>query len=168
MNENTYEMDSQSDFDTMVEFSSTSEIPTENLITWAIGFMVPMLMITVVIYVFYSFCLYKIAKKLNQDKPWIAWIPIAQFVVLLKGANLSPWIALGFLALIIPIVNFIVGIGAIILLAYCFMKVGEKLGYPTWVGLFVILPLGNIIIPAIFAFSGKGKAQASAQQSSKK
>src|SRR6266508_583642 len=61
-------------------------------------FFVAMIML-VVMYVYMAVCLQTIAKKTNTENPWLAWIPIANIILMLNIAHKPLW---WFLLMLIP------------------------------------------------------------------
>lgn len=62
------------------------------------------------LYLFYSYCIYFIAKNLGEITAWFAFIPFFNFGVLLRMANMSIWWMFG---LFIPLLNIFIVIKAI-------------------------------------------------------
>jgi len=103
------------------------------------------LIIGLVFYLFFSACLYAIAKKLEVPTPWLAWIPLVQiwtFVVAAKGTDGQP--VLWLIGLIVPLVGAFIGI-------YLWMCITENMGRNKWLGLLTILPIVNLIFMAWLA-----------------
>ncbi len=108
------------------------------------------LIISVGIYVYSSLCMAFIAQKTNQGPLWMAWVPIAQLLLMFKVANLSYWWLFIFLASFIPV------IGALAVLAfsgYLYYKVALARNKPGWVGILMLLPLANLVVLGYLAFS---------------
>ena len=68
----------------------------------------------IAIYVFFSYCLVTLAKKLGDNRAWWGWVPILQVLMMLRVAGLSYW---WFLGLLVPIVNIGLAIWVWILIA---------------------------------------------------
>lgn len=103
------------------------------------------LVIGLVFYLFFSACLYRIAKKLEVPVPWLAWIPLVQvwtFVVAAKGTDGQP--VLWLIGLIVPIVGAFIGI-------YLWMCITENMRKNKWLGLLTLLPIVNLIFMAWLA-----------------
>jgi len=98
-----------------------------------------MLFILVAVYVYFSFAWMTIAKKLKYKNAWLAWIPIANFAMILNLGGFH-W-ALIFL-LLIPILGWI---AIYILLIIATWKIFEKRKYPGWLSLVSLID----IIPGI-------------------
>lgn len=99
--------------------------------------------IAFVLYIFTSLCLFLIAKKLNVEAAWTAWIPIIQVWTFVTSAGKAWW---WILLLLVPIVNTIVGI-------YLWICITENLGKNKWLGLLMLIPVINLVFLGILAFS---------------
>lgn len=66
-----------------------------------------MLIFYLFVYLFFSFCLYKIFQKAGREDAWAAFIPIYNTIVLLDIIKKPIW---WFIMLLIPLVNIIFGI----------------------------------------------------------
>ena len=100
-------------------------------------------LIAIAFYVFFSLCLFLIAKKLKVPAPWTAWIPIVNLWTLVACAGKPAWWLIFYL---IPIVNFFV-------LIYLYMCITENLGKNKWLGLLMLVPLVNMGFFGWLAFS---------------
>ncbi|MHB8881142.1 MAG: DUF5684 domain-containing protein [Thermodesulfovibrionales bacterium] len=94
-------------------------------------------------YVFFSLCMYLIAKKLNVPAAWTAWVPLLNLWAFVGSAG-KPWWWI--LLLFVPLVNFFVGI-------YLWLCITENLGKNKWLGLLMLVPIVNMIFLAVLAFS---------------
>jgi hypothetical protein len=107
------------------------------------GFMTVILIVSAVFYFYSSLCLFLIAKKLDVPAAWLAWIPVLQVWTFFQSAGKSLlWILLFF----IPFVNVIVAV-------YLWMCIAENLGKNKWLGLLTLVPIANLLLPAVLAFS---------------
>jgi hypothetical protein len=112
--------------------------------------LVPILLIVcAVMYIYYSLCMYLIAKKLDVPAAWTAWIPIANLWPFVASAGKSLWWAL---LLLVPIVNLFVMI-------YLWMCIAENLGRNKWLGLLMLIPLVNLVYLGVLAFSEKKESE---------
>ena len=100
-------------------------------------------------YVYCSLALMKIAKRLNYENAWYAWIPILNMVLLFKLGEQNPVLLL--LLLIPGIGAVVVGILAVIAL----MKVCEKRGYDKALGLLSLVPIASYVLLGILAWGKK-------------
>lgn len=113
------------------------------------GIGIGMIIFMVAVYVFFAYCLARIAVKTDMPmKEAFIWavIPIANIFLMLKIAGKPMW---WFVLMLIPIVNFVISI--IVWMAIC-----ERLGRPGWWGILIALvPVVNIVMFLILAFEGK-------------
>jgi hypothetical protein len=103
-------------------------------------------------YIFTSLALMTIAKRLNYENGWFAWIPILNIVLMLKMGDMNPWLVL--LMLIPGLGGLAIGIIAIIAL----MNICEKRGYDKLLGLLSIIPIANLVLIAMLAWGKKKEA----------
>jgi len=112
-----------------------------------------MLFVSIVIgvgsYIYCSLALMKIAKRLNHENAWYAWIPILNMVLLFQLGEQNPVLLL--LLLIPGIGALVIGILSIIAL----MKICEKRGYDKALGLLVLIPVASYVLLGILAWGKK-------------
>ena len=95
-------------------------------------------------YVFTSFCLMKIADKLEIPNSWLAWIPIAQIWVMVRAAGKPGWWLILFF---IPLVNFVIGL-------IVFFSIPTSLNKSSLYGLLLFVPiLGVFLYCGLLAFT---------------
>jgi hypothetical protein len=154
----TYDYDwdySYDDFD-YEALSTTSTLTDEQAATVATGLLATLLVVLPILtvvgigsYIYFSLAFMTIAKKLNHEKPWLAWVPLANMYLYVKLAGLSGWSALLFF---IPAVNFV-------FIIIVMMKIAEKRGFESWLGLLIIVPMLNILIPGYLAWAEPKKSE---------
>ncbi len=98
------------------------------------------------LYLYSSLCIFLIARKLNVSGAWTAWLPIIQIWALIASAGKPCWWVL---LLFIPFANIIVAI-------YLWMCITENLGRGKALGLLMLVPVVNLIMLGVLAFSGEG------------
>lgn len=101
------------------------------------------LIIVIASYVYHALAIQTIAQKTNTENGWLAWIPIANLILLLNIARKPVW---WIVLLLIPLVNIVIGI--IVLMA-----VAEARNKPSWWGILWIIPPISIIVPGYLAWS---------------
>jgi hypothetical protein len=124
---------------------SKTPLPAAAMAMFAGGFMLVAILIGVAVYVYFSLCMYLIAKKLNVDVAWMSWVPILQAWPFISSAGKPCWWVLLFF---IPLVNFVVYV-------YLWMCICENLGRSKWLGLLILVPIVNMVLPGVLAFSKK-------------
>jgi len=94
-------------------------------------------------YVFNALLVSKIGEKLGREDTWKAWVPIISGAYQLELGDLSPWL---YLLIFFPIFGWL-AIGILSIVAW--VKITEKRGFPTWVGLIIafawLIPSGGVI-----------------------
>lgn len=91
-----------------------------------------------------------IAKKQKIDNAWLAWIPIANFYLMTQIAKVPWWTFLAFILSFIPI------IGSWLFLAvmtWWWWRIAEERDKPGWYGILTLIPIVNLIIIGIIAWS---------------
>src|SRR6185437_14753469 len=97
----------------------------------------------VVGYVYVSLALQTIAVKTNTANGWLAWVPIANIILMLQIAKKPLWWIILFM---IPIVN-------IVIIIMVWMGMAEARQKPNWWGILAIVPLVNMVVPGYLAWS---------------
>jgi hypothetical protein len=101
------------------------------------------LLIVAAMYVYIALAVKTIAEKTNTENPWLAWIPIANFVLLLNIAKKPIW---WIVLLLIPLVN-------IVIVVMIWMAVAEARSKPGWWGVLMLVPGVSFIVPGYLAWS---------------
>ncbi|BBC25455.1 DUF5684 domain-containing protein [Pseudanabaena sp. ABRG5-3] len=97
-----------------------------------------------VAYLFTSFCLMKIADKLDIPNSWLSWVPIAQIWVMVRAAGKPGWWLILFF---IPLVNFVIGL-------IVFFSIPTSLNKSSLYGLLIFVPiLGVFLYFGLLAFT---------------
>lgn len=107
------------------------------------GILICALLIGLAAYVYIALAVQTIAEKTNTENSWLAWIPIANLILLLNIARKPIWWIILFL---IPLVN-------IIIVIVVWMGVAEARNKPSWWGILMIVPLVSIIVPGYLAWA---------------
>lgn len=116
-------------------------------------FLMVMLALGAAGYIYVSLALMTIARKTNTPNGWLAWIPIANCVLMLQIAKKPMWWIL--LLLLLPIIN-------IVFFILIWMGIAEARRKPSWWGVMVIIPIMNLIMPGYLAWSADEPAQTAA------
>jgi hypothetical protein len=107
------------------------------------GMILFFLIFAAALYVYFALALSAIATKTNTENPWLAWIPIANVILMLNVAKKPIWWILLFL---IPLVNIVVSI-------IVWMEVAKARGKPDWWGILTIVPIVGIAVPGYLAWA---------------
>jgi len=137
--------------------------------------------IQVAAYVWFALCLHIIAKKADTRHPWLAWIPIANLYLMCRVAGKPVWwIAIFCLTAILAVpvslasvmliawamageipawfmplcaVEIVLGLISWALFIIIWMAIAKARHKPSWLGILMIIPIANLVIPGILAFS---------------
>ena len=107
------------------------------------GMILFILVFAAAIYVYMALALSTIATKTRTENPWLAWIPIANIVLMLNIAKKPIWWILLFF---IPIVSLVMAI-------IVWMAVAEARGKPNWWGILLIVPVVGLAVPGYLAWA---------------
>lgn len=117
-----------------------------------IQMMIYSMLVSLATYVSMSLAIYKIAKIQNQNKPWIAWIPIGNIYMLIKITK-SPMLFIippvilfftaGFNNLILLVVTVVLTIAMVGTTLYMYKKLCNRYDSPFW-------PIVVGMVPALF------------------
>jgi uncharacterized protein DUF5684 len=94
-------------------------------------------------YIYISLALQTIATKTGTLNGWLAWIPIANIILMLNIAKKPIW---WFILCLIPVVN-------LVMIVMIWMGVAEARHKPNWWGVMMIVPLVNFVVPGYLAWS---------------
>lgn len=108
-----------------------------------VGFFMIYLMFLLAIYVYTALAVMTIAQKTNTENGWLAWIPIANIVLMCNIAGKPVW---WILLCLIPVVNIVIFI-------LLWMAIAEARNKPSWWGVLLIVPLVGLIVPGYLAWS---------------
>jgi hypothetical protein len=106
----------------------------------------------IVLYLFFSFCCRQICVKTNQRPSPLIWLPLFKQFPLLRAANMSPW------WFVLGVLLFPIG-WPLMKIVWAF-KIGPARGKSWVVGLFLLLPITNVLAFLYLAFSGNGEGRA--------
>jgi len=120
------------------------------------AFLAVFLVIGVIIYVYMALALSTIAKKLSHPRPWLAWIPYANYsLILMMGGFHWAWVFLA-VASFIPFLGVVLGpIASIAILVLCiisFWRIAKARNMPGWTSLLLLIPIVNLVIIGIYAW----------------
>ncbi|MFA4886929.1 MAG: hypothetical protein WC595_01840 [Candidatus Nanoarchaeia archaeon] len=124
----------------------SSSLFSTGIFAFIAGIFVILLVIFLILYIYTALALMSIAKKTSTPNAWLAWIPIGNLYLITQIAQVPAWTLLIFIfGAFIPLLPLVV-------LAYWWWKIAERLGRPGWYGILaVIFPL-NLIFISILAW----------------
>ena len=126
------------------------EVAGAGLLAMLGAFFLVFVLIFIAFYVYMALALMTIAKKTNTKNAWLAWIPIANVYLMLKIAKLSGWWIFAILVAVIPFIGSLAVAAGMI---YVWWRIAIARGKPGWWGILMIVPIANLIIPGLLAWS---------------
>jgi len=138
----------------------------------------------IAVYVYTSFALMAIAKKIKTEPAWLAWIPVANFYLISKMAKMHWWPML--LLLTIPLcllffaISLVAGLVFLVPTLICLVvftvftfiwqwKMFEAVDRPGWWILMVLIPyVGEIIYLVLLGVAAWGEPKSKIQKSKSK
>ena len=106
-------------------------------------------LLAIAVYIFIALALISMAKKTKTVNSWLAWIPIANFYLVTQMAKKSGWWTLIILAGLIPFWG-IITLGVSV---WFFWVIAERIKFPGWTSLLLLVPVINLVILGIWAWS---------------
>ena len=107
------------------------------------GFLMFFLVFALAMYVYVALALSTIAQKTNTENGWLAWIPIANVILMLNIARKPVW---WIVLCLIPLVNLVIFI-------ILWMAIAEARNKPSWWGVLMLVPVVSLIVPGYLAWS---------------
>jgi len=108
-----------------------------------LAFLIPLLIIIFfILYVYFALIFMTLAKKTGTEPKWFAWVPILNLILLAKIAQVPSWTVV---LVFVPLAN-------IAILVWYWYKVALRRGYEGYMGILMLVPIVQFIIPAILAW----------------
>ena len=112
----------------------------------------------VAIFVYLLIAAIKIAQKTHTPNGWLVVTLFAIPFKIAKFAGLSYWYGLiAFASLPFYLIDerlaSLVGLCAFGFSIYLWMRICKRLGFSQWLGLLMIIPIANLVLPGVLAFS---------------
>lgn len=107
------------------------------------GFLMFFMVFALATYVYVALALSTIAEKTNTENGWLAWIPIANVILMLNIARKPIW---WIVLCLIPLVNIVIFI-------ILWMGIAEARNKPSWWGVLMLVPIVSLIVPGYLAWS---------------
>jgi hypothetical protein len=99
----------------------------------------------IVIYLYVSFALMTMAKKMKEEKPWLAFIPVANLYLMSKMAKMHWWPAVLIIFAFIPIIGQLLSIVVSVFAIIWMWKIFEHFKRPGWWSVLQVIPLVNLV-----------------------
>jgi len=110
------------------------------------------LVVALAVYIYSAIALMVIARKTKTPNGWFAFIPILNVYLIVKMAGLNGWWTLIILA---PLIPFIGSLAMTVAIIWMFWMIAEKINYPGWTSILLIIPIVNLIMLGVWAWAKK-------------
>ncbi len=127
----------------MAEFDPTLFIGGGALASmFALGvlFIVLVLLFILALYLYTSLALMAVAKRLKDPAPWLAWIPIANLVLMARLAKMHWWPVLLLIGALIPLLGIFFALAFAVFAFIWQWKICEARKRPGWWALLQLIP----------------------------
>ena len=106
------------------------------------------------VYVYMSIAYMGVAKKAKLSAPGLAWIPgIGPTITAYRASKMHWWPWLFLIGLFIPAVGFLLLLAFVVFGVIWHWKMFERIGKPGWWSILMLIPVVNLIIIGIAAWS---------------
>lgn len=132
--------------------SDTTSI--QGLWAFMMGLLVFFLIVGIGLYIYLSLAFMAIGKKAQLSSPGLAWIPVVGPAIIAfqaSGMHWWPWLLI--IGIVIPFVGFLFSIAFAVFGVIWQWKMFEKIGKEGWWALLCLIPVVNLILYGIAAWS---------------
>lgn len=124
------------------------------LVALIMGMLVVFLIISVLVWIYMSFAFMAIAKKAKYSMPGLAWIPVVgPLIVTSNIAKMHWWPILLLIGFWIPFVGPLLSLVVFVFSIIWLWKTFEVIKKPEWWAILYIIPVVNLVIIGIAAWS---------------
>lgn len=110
-------------------------------IAFLAAFLLVFVIVAIAVYIYMALVLMKTAQRLKVEPAWLAWIPVANFYLMLKMAKMPGTWMLLLIGMLIPFINFLFAIALMILMIFAQYKVCEARQKPGWWAILTVVPV---------------------------
>ncbi|MFH1589377.1 MAG: hypothetical protein ABIB43_02310 [archaeon] len=115
-----------------------------------VGLDIAFVIVAIALYVYQAFALMAIAKKTKTPMGWLAWIPIANIYLMTQIAGLN---GLWTLAILLYLVPWAGAVAFLAIMIWWWWRISEARKFPGWVGILMIIPIVNLVMMGVLAWS---------------
>jgi len=108
------------------------------------------LIVGLAVYIYMAWALMVIAQKTQTPNAWLAWIPIGNLYLMTQIAQVPWWTMLVIVLAWVPFIGYLAVIAVTL---WWWWKIAERRGKPGWYAILLLVPIANIIIPGVIAWS---------------
>jgi hypothetical protein len=102
------------------------------------------------VYIFCSVCLQLIAKKTARGREWMAWVPVAQLLLMCRLAGISCWWAALVILMFIPYLGLLF---SMVFFTFIWYRIALARNKPGWLAFLGAVPFVGLLVMGYLAFS---------------
>jgi hypothetical protein len=144
---------SEEQFTTLITESGTGEF----LVFGGILFIA--LAIGIAVYLYVAFALMTLAKKMKIERPWLAFIPVANLYLMSRMAKMHWWPVLLVIGTLFSSVSEFFGFALTIFAVIWMWKIFEEFKKPGWWAILMPIPFLSIIYWVLLGMTAWGKTE---------
>ena len=123
------------------------------------GILLIALVVGVAVYLYFSFALMTLAKKMQTERPWLAFIPVANFYLMSKMAKMHWWPVLLVFGTLFSGVNEIFSFALSVFVVIWMWKIFKEFKKPGWWAILIIIPILWIVYGVLLGMTAWGKTE---------
>lgn len=110
-----------------------------------VGLIISAIIVGFITYVYTALTMMFTAQRLKIENPWLAWIPVANLVLMSKMAKMHWWPVLLSITLFIPFVNLLAAVALSVFYIIWLWKICEFRKREGWWAILILIPFFGII-----------------------
>ncbi len=118
-----------------------------------------------VFYLYVAFALMALAKKMGMDKPWLAFIPVANLYLMSKMAKMHWWPVVLVVLSPIPLLGQLLALVLLVYVIIWMWKIFEYFKKPGWWSILMVIPVANIVYYVLLGITAWGKTEGTEKSS---
>lgn len=138
-------------------FATLDPVIAKGIGAAAIGLLIFAAFMVLIIYVYSALTMMFTAQKLKTEPTWLAWIPIANLVLVAKMAKMHWWPVLLIIGAFIPYVGFLFSLALMVFYIIWLWNICEYRKKDGWWAILIIIPflgsLWHLVLWGILAWS---------------
>jgi hypothetical protein len=140
----------------MVNDLGASAMLPAGLLAMLAAFAIVAFIVAILVYVYMSLAFMAIAKKTRYSMPGLAWIPVVgPALIASKTAKMHWWPILLLIGIVIPFIGSLAQLAFAVFFIIWMWKTFEAIDRPGWWAILCIIPVVNLVLIGIAAWSKK-------------
>lgn len=123
------------------------------------GVLLIALVVGLAIYIYVSFALMTLAKKMKMERPWLAFIPVANLYLMSKMAKMHWWPVLLVVGTLFSAVSDFFAFALTVFAVIWMWKIFQEFKKPGWWAILMPIPFLSIIYWVLLGITAWGKTE---------